>query len=152
VRLINAPVSWSARGLDRALNTVRATPPTLGQLLSRGAHARDVAAKTVTATHDAPVETTYRVTHQQGAEGAGGALRSVPTGTSTGVPESGELPIEDFDELILSQAVAAVQELTDPTDVRAVVAYEEAHKNRNWVVSAGQTRLAAIARQAPGLR
>jgi hypothetical protein len=27
VRLINVPVSWSARGLDRALNTVRATHP-----------------------------------------------------------------------------------------------------------------------------
>ena len=27
VRLVNVPVTWSARGLDRALDTVRTTPP-----------------------------------------------------------------------------------------------------------------------------
>jgi hypothetical protein len=42
--------------------------------------------------------------------------------------------------------VAAIKELTTPADVRTVVAYEEAHKNRHGVVSAGQTRLAAIAK------
>ena len=151
VRLINVPVSWSARGLDRALDTVRATPPSLGELLSRGAHTGDVAIKTLTASRDAALETAERVTREQGAEAAANALRSVRTGTSTGVPESGELPIEDFDELNVSQAVAAVKELTDPADVRAIVAYEEANKNRHGVVSAAQTRLAAIAKEVSGL-
>jgi hypothetical protein len=53
VRLVNAPVIWSARGLDRALDTVRSTPPALSELLNRGAHAGDVAVKTVTASRDA---------------------------------------------------------------------------------------------------
>ena len=151
VRLINVPVSWSARGLDRALDTVRATPPSLEELLSRGAHAGDVAVKTLAASRDAALETAEKVTRQQGAEGAANALRSVRTGTATGVPESDELPIEDFDELNVSQAVAAVKELTDPADVRAIVAYEEANKNRHGVVSAAQTRLAAIAKEVAGL-
>lgn len=56
-----------------------------------------------------------------------------------------ELPIEDYDTLNVSSAVAAVKELTEASDIRAVVAYEEAHKNRHGVVSAAQTRLAAIA-------
>ncbi|AWK74227.1 hypothetical protein CBI38_24410 [Rhodococcus oxybenzonivorans] len=155
VRLINVPVSWSARGLDRALDTVRTTPPSLEELLSRGAHAGDVAVKTLTASRDAALETAERVSRQQGAEGVADALRSVRTGTgtgtATGVPESGELPIEDFDELNVSQAVAAVKELTDPADVRAIVAYEEANKNRHGVVSAAQTRLAAIAKEVAGI-
>ncbi|SUA47971.1 Uncharacterised protein [Nocardia africana] len=51
----------------------------------------------------------------------------------------------------MSQAVAAVKELTEPAEIRAIVAYEEAHKNRHGVVSAAQTRLAAIAQEVAGL-
>ncbi|MCQ4119696.1 ferritin-like domain-containing protein [Rhodococcus tibetensis] len=149
VRLINVPVSWSARGLDRALDSVRATPPSLGDLLSRGAHAGDVAVKTLAASRDAALETAERVTRREGANGTADALHSVRT--NTGVLEPGELPIEDFDELNVSQAVAAVKELTESADVRAIVAYEEANKNRHGVVSAAQTRLAAIAKEVAGL-
>ena len=49
VKLVNVPVSWSARRLDRAVETVRAAPPALGELLSRGAHAGDVATKALSA-------------------------------------------------------------------------------------------------------
>lgn len=31
VKLVNVPMSWSARGLDRAVETVRAAPPALGE-------------------------------------------------------------------------------------------------------------------------
>ncbi len=41
VKLVNLPVSWSTRGLDRALDTVRATPPALGGLFAQGARAGD---------------------------------------------------------------------------------------------------------------
>ncbi len=52
----------------------------------------------------------------------------------------------------VSRAVAAIKELTDPADVRVIVAYEEANKNRHGVVSAAQTRLAAIAQEVVGVR
>jgi len=94
VRLINIPVTWSAHGLDRAIDTAR---------------------------------------------------------TSTGILELNELPIGDYDELTVPQAVAAVKDLTDPADVRAIVAYEEAHKRRHGVISAAQTRLAAVAQEAVGI-
>jgi len=51
----------------------------------------------------------------------------------------------------LTDAVAAVKELTDSSDIRAIVAYEEAHKNRARVVSAAQTRLADIAQEVVGI-
>ncbi|WP_227982634.1 ferritin-like domain-containing protein [Nocardia spumae] len=149
VKLFNIPVTWSARGLDRALDTVRSTPPALGDLLARGAHAGDVAVKTLSASRDAALETAEQVTRHEGADTAAHALHSIRT--ATGVLEPEELPVREYDELNVSQAVAAVKELTDPADIRAIVAYEEARKNRNGVVSAAQTRLAAIAQEVTGL-
>ena len=62
-----------------------------------------------------------------------------------------ELPISEYDALNVSEAVSAIKELTTPSDVRAVLAYEEAHKNRHSVVSAAQTRVAAIAQEVVGI-
>ncbi|MFD6061060.1 ferritin-like domain-containing protein [Rhodococcus wratislaviensis] len=149
VRLVNVPVTWSARGLDGALDTVRATPPALSELLNRGAHAGDVAVKTLTASRDAALETAEQVTRREGADGVAGVLHSARTGA--GVLEPGELPIGGYDDLNVAETVAAVKELAEPADVRAIVAYEEAHKNRHGVVSAAQTRLAAIAQEVAGL-
>ncbi|MDV6283731.1 ferritin-like domain-containing protein [Rhodococcus jostii] len=149
IRLINVPVSWSARGIDRALDTARTTPPMLSALLGRGAHAGDVAVKTLAASRDAALETAEQVTRNEGADEIADAIHSARA--AGGVLEADELPIADYDDLNVSQAVAAVKELTDPSDVRTVVAYEEAHKDRQGVVSAAQTRLAGIAQEVAGI-
>jgi len=62
-----------------------------------------------------------------------------------------ELPIADYDELNQTDAVAAVKDLDDPSDIRTVIAYEEMHKNRQRLVSAAQTRLAEIAKEVVGI-
>jgi hypothetical protein len=149
VKLVNLPVAWSTRGLDRAAEAVRSSGPSLSELLSRGAHAGDVAAKALSASRDAALVAAERVTRNEGARRAADALHSARAGA--GVLESNELPIPDFDELNVSEAVAAVKELANPGDVRAIIAYEEAHKNRQRVVSAGQTRVAAIAQDVVGI-
>src|SRR6478752_5593174 len=149
VRLVNAPMSWSARGLDRAVDSVRAAPPALGELLSRGAHAGDVAAKALSASRDAALASAERVTRREGADQAADALHSMRS--AAGVLEADELPIPDYDALNMSEAVAAIKELTTPSDVRAILAYEEAHKDRQGVVSAAQTRVAAIAQEVVGI-
>jgi hypothetical protein len=41
--------------------------------------------------------------------------------------------------------------LTDPEDVQVMVDYEEANKGRSSVVSAAQTRFAALARDVAGI-
>ncbi len=105
--------------------------------------------KTLSASRDAALETAEQVTRREGADTAADALRSIRT--TTGVLEPDELPVGDYDELNVSQAVAAVKDLTDPADIRAIIAYEEAHKDRHGVVSAAQTRLAAIAQEVAGL-
>ncbi len=149
VRLVYIPMAWSARGLDRAIDTVRTAPPALSELLDRGAQARDVALKTLAASRDAALETAERVVRGEGADDAADALHSVRA--ATGVLDPDELPIADYTELNVSEAVAAIKDLTAPTDIRAIIAFEEAHKNRQGVVSAAQTRLAGIAKEVVGI-
>ncbi|MEV3965207.1 ferritin-like domain-containing protein [Nocardia sp. NPDC050193] len=149
VKLVNLPVTWSARGLDRVLDAVRATPPAVGELLTQGAQAGDVAVKTLTASRDAALQTAEQVTRREGADTAADALRSIRT--ATGVLDPDELPIGDYEELNVNQAATAVKELTEPADIRTIIAYEETHKNRQGVVSAARTRLTAIAKQVGGL-
>ncbi len=149
VRLAYIPMSLSARGIDKAIDTVRTAPPAFDELRSRGEKARDVALKTLTASRDAALETAERVVRGEGADDAADALHSVRA--ATGALDADELPIADYLELNVSQAVAEVKDLTEPADIRAIIAFEEAHKNRHGVVSAAQTRLADIAKEVVGI-
>ena len=97
------------------------------------------------ASRDAALETAENVIRDGGAEQAADLLHSVRT--ATGVLDSGELPIDDFDELNVAEAVTAIKGLTDPADVRAILAYEESNKGRQGVISAAQTRVAHIAQE-----
>ncbi|MGA9872937.1 MAG: ferritin-like domain-containing protein [Rhodococcus sp. (in: high G+C Gram-positive bacteria)] len=145
VKLVNVPASWSARGLDRALDAARTTPSRLSELLGRGAHAGDVASRTLTASRNAALEAAEDVTREEGADGVADAIHSARS--AAGVLDADELPIADYESLNVSESVAAIKDLTEPRDVRTVLAFEEAHKNRHGVVSAAQTRVAAIAKE-----
>ncbi|MFC3965198.1 ferritin-like domain-containing protein [Nocardia jiangsuensis] len=149
VKLVHLPVTWSARRIDRALDTVRATRPAVDQLLSRGAHATEVAAKAATAAGDSALRTAELVTTDEGEDGAADAVHRVRT--ATGLLDQDELPIPGYDRLGATETVQAIRDLDEPGDIRAVVAYEEAHRNRHGVVSAARTRFAAIAGDAAGL-
>jgi hypothetical protein len=149
VKAVNLPLSLSARGLDRTVEALRSTRPALTDLVNRGAHVGDVAGKALSASRDAALEAAEKVTRREGANQAADTLHSART--AIGVLEPEELPIPNFDELNVSEAVAAVKELTDAGDVRAIIAYEEAHRNRQRVVSAAQTRVAAIAQEVVGI-
>jgi hypothetical protein len=149
VKIANLPVTWSYRGVDRALEALRSTRPAVENLLNRGAHAGEVAGKAASAARDAALLSAEKTTRREGADGAADALHSARAGA--GVVDPSELPIADYDDLNQTDAVAAVKELTEPADIRVIVAYEEAHKNRARVVSAAQTRVAAIAQEVVGI-
>lgn len=149
IQLVNVPVNWSVRSLDRAVETVRATPLAVSELINRGRRVSDVAAKTVTASRDAALETAEQVIRDGGAEQAADVLHSVRTATGSLDPQ--ELPIDGYDELNVSEATSSIKVLAHPGDVRAILAYEEAHKARQGVVSAAQARIAAIAQEVVGI-
>jgi len=149
VKLVNLPVAWSVRGLDKAVETLRSTGPTFNELVQRGGNATEIAAKALVASRDAALEAAEKVTRSEGADRTANVLHAGRA--AAGVLDASELPIDDYDELNVTDAVAAVKELSAPEDLRAIVAYEEAHKNRQRVVSAAQTRVAAIAQEVVGI-
>lgn len=128
---------------------MRATPLALSELMNRGKHAGDVAAKALSSSRDAALETAEQVIREGGADQAADVLHNVRA--ATGVLDSSELPIEGFDELNVTQSVAAVKDLSDSSDIRTILAYEEANKMRQGVVSAAQSRLAHIAQEVVGI-
>ncbi|MFC8182196.1 hypothetical protein CH293_12015 [Rhodococcus sp. 14-2470-1b] len=143
VKIVNAPATWSARGIDRALDVARSTPNRLSELLGRGAHAGDIAARTLSASRDAALEAAEDVVREEGVDGVADAIHSARS--AAGVLDADELPIDDYESLNVTESVAAIKDLSDPKELRTILAFEEAHKNRHGVVSATQTRLAAIA-------
>ena len=149
VKLVNLPVAWSARGVDRTVDALRSAGPAFNDLIKRGGNAGEIAAKALSASQNAALRAAERVTRSEGADRAADALHSGRA--SVGVLDEKELPIRNYDDLNISDAVAAIKELTAPSDVRVIIAYEEAHKNRQRIVSAAQTRVAAIAQEVVGI-
>jgi hypothetical protein len=149
VKFVNLPATWSARGIERAAEAVRSVRPTIEELVNRGTRTGDIAAKALAGARDSALETAERIAREQGAEGAADAIHAARG--AAGILDSGELPIADYDELNVNDAASAIKDLEDPADLRVIVAYEEANKDRARVVSAAQTRLAAIAQEVVGI-
>ncbi len=149
VKLLNLPFTWSARNAERAAEAVRSVRPAFSDLAERGSRTGEIAAKVVAGARNSALETAERITREQGAEDAADAIHAARG--NTGMLEADELPIADYDELNVNEAATAVKDLTDAADIRVIIAYEEAHKARQRVVSAAQTRLAAIAQDVVGI-
>jgi hypothetical protein len=149
VKLVSLPMNWSAQSIDQLAELLRSVGPAVSDLAARAQDARTIALKALGASRDAALESAEAVVKDEGAGKAADALHAIRT--AGGALSAEELPIADYDDLNVSDAVAAIKELDDAADIRAVVAYEESHKNRQGVVSAAQTRVAEIAREIVGL-
>ncbi|MCG7594394.1 ferritin-like domain-containing protein [Mycobacterium sp. PSTR-4-N] len=149
VKLLNLPFTWSVERADRAVEAVRSVRPAVGGIVDRGARSGEIAAKAFAGARNSALEAAERITREQGAQDVADVIHAARG--AAGVLDSDELPIAEYDELNQTDAVAAVKELTEASDIRVIVAYEEAHKNRQRVVSAAQTRLAAIAQDVVGI-
>ena len=149
VKVVNLPRNWTTQGVDRTIEVLRSTGPAFDELVNRGTRVTEVAARTLSASRDAALAAAEQVTREEGVDRAAAALHAVRN--SAGVLDPAELPVSDYDELNVADAVAAVKDLTDTSDIRTILAWEEAHKNRARVVSAAQTRVAAIAQQVVGI-
>ena len=149
VRLVNLPMIWSAQSIDQLAELLRSVGPAVTDLAARVQDAKGIALKAFGASRDAALESAEAVVKGEGADRAADALHAIRT--ASGALNADELPIADYDDVNVDDAVAAIKKLDDAADIRAIVAYEESHQNRQGVVSAAQTRLADIAREIVGL-
>lgn len=149
VKIVNLPGQWSAQSAERVAELVRSTGPAVDDLVRRAQRAGEVALKAIGASRDAALQSAEAVVRDEGAEKTADALHNARA--AGGILDAEELPIADYDELNLNEAVAAVKELEAPSDIRTIIAYEEMNKNRQKLVSAAQTRVAEIAQEVVGL-
>ncbi len=111
-----------------------------GKVVQLGSGTREVA----TAGRDAALQQAERVAAREGADGVADVVRE--TRADLGSLKASELPIKHYEEMTAQNAIAALRELTTPGDLTTMIAFEQNHKNRSGVISAAQTRYAAIAK------
>jgi hypothetical protein len=114
-----------------------------------GSRFADGAREVLTSGRDASLQRAERVAKRDGNRDAAEALHE--TRSNVGALTASELPVKNYEGLSTPDAIAAIRKLTAVEDVRTVIAFEEAHKARSSVVSAAQTRIAAIAKQVAGV-
>lgn len=148
VRAANLPALWSTRALDRAIDLIRNIRPALDEALDRGRQATELGARVLTGSRDAALAAAEDITRTSGAAQAADALHNLRD--AAGALDPSELPVGEYDELTQANAIAAIKGLTHPADLRTIVAWEEAHKNRERVLAAAQAQLAAIAQEVVG--
>lgn len=134
---------------DTRDNAIRRVAEVGDSVAEQATEAGKAVRKTAKASRDAALDAAEDTARTQGATSAADALHSIRD--ATGLIDPDDLPIVDYDSLNVNSVVAAVKQLDEPSDIRTVVSYEEAHKDRQGVVSAAQARLAAIAEEIVGM-
>lgn len=134
--LINKAVELMRRGQSKAGETVDGTR----QKAQQTARAAE---EVFEASRDAALQRAEEVAPSEN-------VRAIVRDTrkSLGIIEPQALPIDEYDTLTGARAIAAVKELHGAKDVRVVLSYEQAHKDRKTVAGAAQKRLTELAEQA----
>lgn len=141
------PTRFAVEQVNRAVHTVYRTGEgaigavegVAGRAARFGSDAREVA----TAGRDATLQQAERVARREGADAVAGAVHD--TRAELGSLAASELPIKHYEEMTGPNAIAAIRNLTDPDDLRAMITFEQSHKNRSGVVEAAQAHYAAVA-------
>ncbi|MDK3256545.1 ferritin-like domain-containing protein [Blastococcus capsensis] len=152
-RGVNAPVRFWANTVNNAVDTVKhageETSDRFSAVTDRAAALTDAVRETLTAGRSASLRRAEQVANREGDKDVAKAARTARE--ELGDVSADELPIKNYDNLSVGDAVKAIKDLKTPHDIRVVISYEEAHKNRANVASAAQTQLAALAKEAVGV-
>jgi hypothetical protein len=153
LKLANLPVRFAATTVNRAVGTAEQAGGTFtsvrDDVVDKATAFTGAVRETLTVGRVASLRRAERIAEREGRTGTAEAVAA--TRRELGDVSADELPIAGYDSMSTAQIAAAVKKLDDPADVNTVIRYEEAHKARSSVVSATQTRLAALAKQAVGI-
>src|SRR5688572_15479230 len=143
-RAVNAPVRFWANTVNNAVDTVKhageETSDRFSAVTERAATLSEAVRETLTAGRSASLRRAEQVANREGNKDAAKAARSARE--ELGDVSADELPIRNYDNLSVGDAIKAIKELKTPHDIRVIISYEEAHKSRANVASAAQTQLA----------
>ncbi|MEI4273365.1 ferritin-like domain-containing protein [Klenkia sp. LSe6-5] len=152
-RLAALPARYVADSVNKVIDTTQqagdSAQAKINAAASRATTFAGAVRESLAVGRDASLKEAEQQARREGARDTAEALHG--TRRELGALEAGELPIPSYDELTVGKAVDAVKKLDDAADIEAVIRYEEAHKDRASVVSAAQTQLAALAKEAVGV-
>jgi hypothetical protein len=152
-RAVNAPVRFVANTVNSAVDTVQhageETSERFNAVTGRAAALTGAVRETLTAGRSASLRRAEQIAQRDGNTDVADAAKSARE--ELGDVSADELPIKNYDELAVNDAVKAIKQLKSPRGIRLILSYEETHKNRSNVVSAAQTQLAALAKEAVGV-
>ena len=152
-RAVNAPVRFWANTVNNAVDSVKnageETSERFNAVTDRAGALTDAVRETLTAGRSASLRRAEQIAKREGNKDAADAAKAARE--ELGDVSADELPIKNYDNLTVSDAVKAIKALKTPHDIRVVIRYEETHKNRSNVASAAQTQLAALAKEAVGV-
>ncbi|TFV62157.1 UNVERIFIED_ORG: ferritin-like domain-containing protein [Bacillus sp. AZ43] len=152
-KAVNAPVRFWANTVNNAVDTVKhageETSDRISAVTERAAALSEAVRETLSAGRGASLRRAEQVADREGNKEAAKAAKSARE--ELGDVSADELPIKNYDNLSVGDAVKAIKGLKTPHDIQVVIRYEETHKNRSNVASAAQTQLAALAKEAVGV-
>src|SRR3954452_17825946 len=152
-RAVNAPVRFWANTVNNTVDTVKQageqTSERFTAVTERASALTDAVRETLAAGRGASLKRAEQIADREGNKDAAKAARSARE--ELGDVSASELPIKNFDNLSVADAIKAIKGLKTPHDIHVVIHYEEAHKDRSNVVSAAQTQLASLAKEAVGV-
>jgi hypothetical protein len=152
-RAVNAPARFMANTVNNAVNTVQhagdETSERFGAVANRASALTGAVRETLSAGRSASFRRAEQIARREGNNDAAKAAKSARE--ELGDVSAAELPIKNFDQLSVADAVKAIKQLKTAHDINVVIRYEETHKGRANVASAAQTQLAALAKEAVGV-
>jgi hypothetical protein len=152
-RAVNAPVRFWANTVNNAVDTVKhageETSERLGAIANRAAAVTEAVRETLSAGRGATLRRAEQVAERDGNRDAAKVAKAARE--EFGDVSADELPIKNYDQLTVSDAIKAIKGLKTAHDINVVIRYEETHKDRANVASAAQTQLADLAKEKVGV-
>jgi hypothetical protein len=149
-RLANLPVRFAANTVNRAVDSVQQVGEEAEERVSsvtgKAAQFTGAVRETLVVGRSASLRRAERIARREGNRSAADTARAARE--ELGDVSADELPIKGYDSLNTQDAVKAVKELQTAHDINVIIRYEETHKNRSHLISAAQTQLAALAKDA----
>ena len=143
-RVATLPSRQSAALFNRAVDVLRrgrvSVQQTFSSTVDKARESAEAAEEVVSAGRAAAVKRTEEVAPSADLRNAARKARE-----DLGTVDADDLPIKDYDRLSGQEATTEINGLDDAKQLRVVLAYEQAHKNRKGVSTAAQKRLTALA-------
>jgi hypothetical protein len=137
-RAANYPTRWTAARIN-------ATAEAVARTRSRVATVTGAAVDSLTAGRDAGLQQAEQIATRRGARTVASALNR--TRVLAGALSENELPVDNYDDLTVTEVESKVQELTDSVALAALLRYEKNHKDRAGASTAIEDQLVAVKAQ-----